>query len=409
MAQASARRVAQPAPTPQHAPVVARPIELKSAHSIRFMAPLGISMMWHDKLKLAGTLVGVAFAVLMSSFQTALFLGLLLRNTMYVDRVDADIWITPKNTQILEGGDGTIPKNIVEVARSVNGVAWSAPLIVGNAGLKLPMGGQKGVRLVGTELPAARGGPFHIVVGKTKDLELPDAMFFEDSRRENFGGLNIGSVREVNGHRTVAVGFTVGLIPFGPPYAFSSFDMAREILRIPSDEVSYVMVGLTPGADANAVVRRLQKTFPAQLVMSRADIRSKTIGYILNESGVGGSTAMAVIMAVFCGFAIVSLTMFSAVVDHVREFGTLKAIGATNFDLAKLLLAQAVTCAIAGTIIGVALAAQMVAKARGPELPVALPIWLIGVSLVGMIIICVTAALVALLRVRAIEPAMVFR
>lgn len=185
--------------------------------------------------------------------------------------------------------------------------------------------------------------------------------------------------------------------------------MAREILNIPSDEVSYIMLGLAEGADVNDVVRRLQKTFPDQLVMSRDDIRKRIVGYILKESGVGGSTAMAVVMAVFCGFAIVSLTMFSAVVDHVREFGTLKAIGATNFDLAKLLLAQAVTCAIAGTVIGVALASQMVAKARGPELPIALPVWLIGVSFVGMIVICVTASMVALLRVRAIEPAMVFR
>jgi putative ABC transport system permease protein len=394
---------------PEGGPAVARPIELKPVYSFRFMARIGVSMMWHDKLKLAGTLVGVAFAVLMSSFQTALFLGLLLRNTMYVDRVEADMWVTPKNTQILEGGDGTIPKNIVEVARSVKGVTWSAPLLVGNAGLKLPLGGQKSVRLVGMELPAAKGGPFHIVAGKTEDLELPDAMFFEDSRRENFGGINLGSVREVNGHRVVAVGFTSGLIPFGPPYAFSRFDMAREILNIPSDEVSYVMLGLAEGADVTDVVRRLQKTFPDQLVMSRDDIRKRIVGYILKESGVGGSTAMAVVMAVFCGFAIVSLTMFSAVVDHVREFGTLKAIGATNFDLAKLLLAQAVTCAIAGTVIGVALASQMVAKARGPELPIALPVWLIGVSFVGMIVICVTASMVALLRVRAIEPAMVFR
>lgn len=390
-------------------PAAARPIELKPVYSFRFMARLGVSMMWHDKLKLAGTLVGVAFAVLMSNFQVALFMGLLLRNTMYVDRVDADMWITPKNTQILEGADGTIPKNTVTVARSVDGVSWSAPLLVGNGGLKLPAGGQKSVRLVGMELPAAHGGPFHIVAGKTQDLTLPDSMFFEDSRREVFGGVNLGSVREVNGHRVVAVGFTTGLIPFGPPYAFSNYDTAREILRIPNDEVSYVMLGLAPGADVDVVVRRLQKVFPDQLVMSRADIRRRIIIYILKESGVGGSTAMAVVMAVFCGFAIVSLTMFSAVVDHVREFGTLKAIGATNFDLAKLLLAQAVACAIAGGLIGVAFASQMVSKARGPELPIALPVWLMGVSMVGMIVICVSASLVALLRVRAIEPAMVFR
>src|SRR5687768_6862270 len=132
--QASAKQATEAPWAPEGGPVVARPIELKPAYSFRFMARLGVSMLWHDKLKLAGTLVGVAFAVLMSNFQIALFLGLLLRNTMYVDRVEGDVWITPKNTQILEGNDGTIPKNIVPVARSVKGVAWSAPLLVSPAG-----------------------------------------------------------------------------------------------------------------------------------------------------------------------------------------------------------------------------------------------------------------------------------
>ncbi len=396
--------VANPGP-----PRVARPNELKPSYSFRFMSRLGVSMLWHDKLKLAGTLVGVAFAVLMSNFQIALFLGLLLRNTMYVDRVDSDMWIAPKNTQILEGNDGTVPKNIVDVARTVKGVAWAAPVLMGASGLKLPGGGQKSMRVIGTELPAARGGPFHIVSGKTADLALPDAMFFEDSRREVFGGLNIGSVREVNGHRVQAVGFTSGLVPFGPALSFASFDLARELLRIPADETSYVALGLAPGQDVDEVVRRLQSTFPDQLVMSRAEISKRTIIYILKESGIGQSIGMGVVMALFCGFAIVSLTMFSAVVDHVREFGTLKAIGATNTDLAKLLFAQAVTCAVTGATIGEALVAQMVNGIRGPELPMALPPWLMAGTVVGMIVICVTASIMALLRVRAIEPAMVFR
>ena len=109
----------------------------------------------------------------MSNFQVSLFLGLLLRNTMYVDRTEADAWIMPKNTQILEGNDGTIPSHIVPVTRSVKGVAWAAPILMGAAGLKLPGGGQKSVRLVGTELPAAKGGPFHIGAGQTSKTARP--------------------------------------------------------------------------------------------------------------------------------------------------------------------------------------------------------------------------------------------
>jgi putative ABC transport system permease protein len=157
------------------------------------------------------------------------------------------------------------------------------------------------------------------------------------------------------------------------------------------------------------VVLRLQRTFPDQLVMSRAEIQKRTIMYILKESGIGQSIGMGVIMALFCGFAIVSLTMFSAVLDHVREFGTLKAIGATNFDLAKLLMAQALTCAVAGAAVGEAIVANLVTRIRGPELPMALPPWLMGATLVVMIGICVAASTMALMRVRTIEPAMVFR
>ena len=169
------------------------------------------------------------------------------------------------------------------------------------------------------------------------------------------------------------------------------------------------MLGLAPGHDVNEVVRRLQKTFPDQLAMSREELSWRTIVYILKESGIGASIGGGVAMALVCGFAIVSLTMFSSVIDHVREFGTLKAIGATNTDLAKLLFAQAITCAIAGAIIGLAVVAQMVNVMRGPENPMAMPWWLMAATLVAMIVICVSASTMALMRVRAIEPAMVFR
>ena len=62
-----------------------------------------------------------------------------------------------------------------------------------------------------------------------------------------------------------------------------------------------------------------------------------------------------------------------------------------------------------GAIIGEALVAQMVTGIRSAELPLALPVWLMGGTVVVMVVICVTASIMALLRVRAIEPAMVFR
>ena len=106
---------------------------------------------------------------------------------------------------------------------------------------------------------------------------------------------------------------------------------------------------------------------------------------------------------------IVALSMFSAVVDNLREFGTLKAIGATTWDLAKLLLVQSVAYALLGTLIGLALVTRIAEGIRSPKLAVILPPELLVGTTVLMVLLCITASSLALLRIRNIEPAMVFR
>ena len=81
---------------------------------------------------------------------------------------------------------------------------------------------------MGASAPRLAGGPWNVVAGNPKSLVDDERMMFSDSRRKTFGGLNIGSVREVNGHRVVVSGFTYGLLPFGAPYTFASVDTARQ-------------------------------------------------------------------------------------------------------------------------------------------------------------------------------------
>jgi putative ABC transport system permease protein len=395
-------------PLRKPAPPAARPVELKRAFKARALARVGVRMLLHDRTKLAGTVIGVVFAVVLSNQQAATFMGLLDKNTMLARRAGAEVWIAPASTELIAPGE-TMPDSVVSVARTTPGVAWAAPLLVGNAGLKLPNGGSEAITVIGVELPERHGGPWNVVAGNPDDLRLPDAMFFEDSEREKLGGLNLGSVRELSGHRVQAVGFTVGLIPFGPSYSFASFDTAREITHTDNHRESYVLVGLAPGERADEVARRLQAALPSQRVMTRSEAEARTVRYLLTNTSIGITIGTGAFFAVLVGFIIVALTMFSAVLDHLREFGTLKAIGATNGDLAKLLLAQALACATVGWLIGQALVALMVRGITGPKLPMSLPPWLMAVSLGGVTLLCVLASSLALLRLRKVEPAMVFR
>lgn len=373
------------------------------------MARLGLKMMFHDRAKLAGTLLGVIFATVLMIQQLGVFGGLLYKNTQLVDNAAADLWIVPPSTTQVTAAGSPLDISALTRARVTDGVAWAEPMLLGGAVMREPDGGTEAVTLIGTRLPRQAGGPWALVAGDASALAMPDTVIFEESQREELGGLDLGSVRELSNRRVTVGGFTWGLIPFGPSYAFASYETARGILRLADDQTTYVLVGVREGADPVAVQARLRDAVGRDAeVHTKAELHDLIVDdLIAAQLGVtfGTSTAFALIV----GFVIVALSMFSAVVDNVREFGTLKAIGATTFDLTKLLIVQALLYALLGTTVGLFLATNMAEGIRSANLVLVIPPELVFGSYGIMALICVIASSLAVLRVRNIEPGMVFR
>ncbi len=217
---------------------------------VRLLGGVAAAMLFHQRLKLAGTLFGVVFAVVLSNQQLGTFLGLLQKNTMLVDNTQADIWILPAGSETLVPGR-TLSTSALDAARVTPGVAMAVPLLHTGATVQLPSGGTEAITLVAAAAPAFVGGPWNVVGGDVASLAGPGAMFFEDSQRDTLGGLNLGSVREVNGRKITVAGFTWGLIPFGPPYAFADYELGRELTRIPRDQTNAVLVRLAAGGDVD--------------------------------------------------------------------------------------------------------------------------------------------------------------
>lgn len=372
------------------------------------LARVGVAMVLHDKVKSLGTLLGVVFAVLLSNQQAGIFLGLLSKNTMFVDHAGADLWIAPLGTETLQPGP-TLSDSVLYRARVTPGVRVAEPLLFSGASVALPGGGSEGVTLVGVRAPYTLGGPWNVVAGSAQSLARPDTLLFEDSERSKLGGLNLGSVREVSGHRVVVGGFTWGLLPFGPSYAFADYDTARLLTHVDARHSHFVLANVEPGQSPDAVAAELRRRIPDARVFTRAELRRSVVRYLLLRTPIGMTFGSSALFGLLIGFVIVSLSMFSAVVDNLREFGTLKAIGATTSDLARVLFVQAVLFATGGTLLGLTVVTRLAEAMRSPKLGMVLPWQLLLGTTALMQALCVFASMLALWRIRKIEPAMVFR
>lgn len=368
---------------------------------------VALRMALHDKAKFVGTILGVVFAVVLAAQQLGVLLGLLSKNTIFVDNTTADIWITPPGTKAALPGQ-RLSTTLLDQARGTSGVERASALIMAGTSVAKPGGGSEAITLVGVDLETMLGGPFYVVAGSPANLRQADTVFFDDTLREKAGGLNLGSIREVGGFEVRVGGFTWGLAPFGPPYAFADIDLTRSLARVPSDELSFVLVDVRDGYDVDAVAAELARRVPTAQVMTKQVFHDTINSELLRQQlGItfGTSTAFGLII----GFIIVALSMFSSVIDNLREFGTLKAIGLTNLDLSRMLIAQSILYALVGSLIGLGLVAGISEGIRSPNLVVIIPAKLVLATPVVMTGLCILASMLALRRVRKLEPGIVFR
>jgi len=89
------------------------------------MVDLALKNLLHDKLRSVITILGIAFAVTLVLVQVGLFLGLLSNASLTIEKLDADLWVTSKNTPNVDFAH-TFPEAYVDRVRSIDGIAYAA-------------------------------------------------------------------------------------------------------------------------------------------------------------------------------------------------------------------------------------------------------------------------------------------
>jgi putative ABC transport system permease protein len=126
-------------------------------------------------------------------------------------------------------------------------------------------------------------------------------------------------------------------------------------------------------------------------------------------TGAGITVLIAAFLGLLVGVVVVAQTIYSATVDHIREYGTLKAMGASNFYLYRVIITQAFLSGLIGYAVGMSVALIVSYISLQGTTAIILPKELIGGLFVLTILMCISASVVSINKVTRIDPAMVFK
>lgn len=374
------------------------------------MPNLALKNLLHDKLRSAMTIAGVAFAVTLVFVQVGLFLGILDNASVTIDHIEADLWVTSRNTPNVDFAHG-FPQGLVQRVRSVPGVERADNLLVQFLNLSLPSGAEEGMLVYGLEDFTRWGIPWNIESGDVRDLRRGAYMFLDASAERRFGKFAVGDYREVMGHRVKIIGRSREALSFTTsPIAFLTYDLVQELSGGRMDgRTTYILAKLAPGADATAVAAELRRRLPHNDVYTKAAWAKRSRNYWVASTGIGLNMYLTVFLGCLVGVVVVTQTLYTSTMEHIKEFGTVKAIGGSNADIYRILGAQAVIAAVIGFVAGRIMAALLAPAMAQIRLKLIIPHEFAAIVFAGTLVLCLVAALVSFRKVAKIDPALVFR
>src|ERR1022692_1193620 len=134
------------------------------------MGFIALKMLFGDRAKFIGIVLGLTFASLLITQQSAIFAGIMTRTFSFLTDVGLpDIWVVDPQVQYI---DDIKPLQDTEVqrVRSVEGVQWAVPLYKGSLQARMDDGTFQTCTVIGLDDETLIGGPPKMLVGKLSDL-----------------------------------------------------------------------------------------------------------------------------------------------------------------------------------------------------------------------------------------------
>ncbi len=373
---------------------------------------VALKMLFGDRAKYLMLLCGLTFAVMLIVQQGSIFWGLMIWSQSSVSNLNVPIWVTdPGIAQVDEVKP--IADTAVDRVRSVPGVEWAVPLYKGLLRARLSNGDYHQITLTGLESSTLIGRPAEVLEGRFEDVLQPDAVVLDQWAVERMGGpdvIKIGTVFELNDKlaRVVAIAKTQKSFT-NIPVVYTTYERAIRYVPRERRTLSYVLAKAKDGVPVAEVTKRIHEQTGLG-AFTAEDFGWKTIGWVLKNTGIGINFGTTILLGFIVGMAIAGQTFYLFTVENLRQFGALKAMGASTWTLARMILLQALTVGLTGYGVGIGLATVFgFFTARSGGLPFIETWQLLLLVLVALLAICTFSALISIIKLARLEPAIVFR
>ncbi|MFO0803959.1 MAG: FtsX-like permease family protein [Gemmataceae bacterium] len=415
------------------------------------MTPLGLAWnnLVHKRTRTAVASAGVAFAVALIFMELGMYGGVERTATMLFDGLKFDLIIASTEYGDV-GRPGDVPRSRLAQARAADGVVEVLPVTIGTATWqkpahdsllgRVPPAGVGSIGILGVP-PDRLADVFAVDRGRVfaspeearrlgERLARRGTLLFDSRSKPEFGSLEdvIGlpengtpnadpehpevrnAVRLNDRRANVVGGFTLGSGFSWNGMLMSSEETLADYSHGSRDRVTFGLVTLQPGADANEVKRQLNALLPSDSrAYSREEIGGHERRYWMQLTSVGQFLGVAVVLAVVVGAIFVYQMMAADIRGMMPEYATVKALGYRPFYLTSIVLWQALLLAVLGFLPGFAASFGMYHVTRTVGgIPTEMTAERAVLVLVMTCAMCLASGLLAVRKVHAAEPAELF-
>jgi putative ABC transport system permease protein len=311
------------------------------------MANLAAANVMHRKTRTAVSVLAVAMEVAMVMVLVGMANGTLGEIAERLQNVGADVLFQPPDASLILGATSAVmPLQLGDLIGKVEGVRAVAPVL--NWHVSQIRGESRAINLwaVDDESYGKISGGLDILEGH--GLTAPnDAVM--DTILSGATGVKVGDTLPML-NRDFKVAGICRAGAGGRLYA--RIQDIQDAIGTPG-KASFFLVKGQSALQADELTQKLQGAFPGYKITPMAQVSK-----VMQQNAVGLKQFKEALtgMAVVVSFLVVLLAMYTTIIERTREIGILRAIGASQTKVVKLVIGESALICVAGVVVGMGLA-----------------------------------------------------